>query len=150
MTNAEFEAIIGDDSKVIDGDLEWSKDVDHSPCVEFRADVGSEDGYPIFVCGSYNPIALKLSFSLIHRGHGRIYGLDLGSEHHNPSCDYVGECHKHRWNEIHRDKEAYVPQDLTAEVDDPVAVWEQFCAESKIQHHGHLASLPASQSSYLS
>ncbi len=149
MTDTEFAAIISDETKEIDGDLEWSNDEDHSPCVEFRANVGSDSGYPIFVCGSYNPMALKLSFSLIHRGQGRIYGLDLGSEHHNPSCDYVGDCHKHRWTETHRDKEAYVPQDLTAEIDDPVAVWEQFCAESKIRHRGRLAPPPASQASFL-
>ena len=149
MTKAEFEAIFDDATKAIHGDLGWSDDEDHSPSVEFRADVRSDSGYPIFVCGSYNPIALKHSFSLIHRGQGRIYGLDLGSEHHNPSCDYVGERHKHRWTEAQRDKEAYVPPDLTAEVDDPVAVWEQFCAEFKIQHNGRLAPPPAGQVTFL-
>lgn len=52
----------------------------------------------------------------------------------------VGELHKHRWSESTADKEAYVPKDITATVDDPVTVWEQFCAEASITHEGRLAT----------
>lgn len=140
MTRAEFEAILGDTSKRIDGDIWWSEDEDHSPSLEFRVDVYSEAGHPLFVRGSYNAPAQKLSFGIIHRGAGPIYRLDLGTAHHNPSCQTVGDTHKHRWNEVTNTKEAYVPPDITAPVDEPLAVWHQFCAQARISHNGVLHS----------
>src|SRR4051812_26304186 len=98
MNEAEFEAIIANESKLIDGDIHWEEDEDHSPAVEFRAEIDSDAGYPLFISGSYNPLAHALSYTLIDRGSGRIYALDLGKDHHNPSCQFVGEKHKHRWN----------------------------------------------------
>jgi hypothetical protein len=135
----EFEAILADPTKRIEGDLRWREDEDHSPAVEFRADLQSDAGYPIVVAGRFNSLARKLSFTLIHRGTGRVYALDMGADHHNPTCHCVGEKHKHRWTEAFGDKEAYVPEDITATVDDPVAVWKQFCAEAQINHDGALA-----------
>lgn len=44
-----------------------------------------------------------------------------------------------------RDKEAYVPADITAPVTDPVAVWKQFCQEAKIQHEGKMLQPPTQQ-----
>lgn len=105
--------------------------------------VESDAGYPVFVAARYNPLAGTLSFSLIHRGAGRIYGLDLGADHHNPTCQRVGEKHKHRWNEAFRDKEAYVPDDITEPWDRPSAVWTQFCKEAGITHEGTLAPPPS-------
>jgi hypothetical protein len=90
----------------------------------------------LFVRGSYNALACTLSYVIVHRSHGRIYGLDLGKDHHNASCEYTGEVHKHRWDERLRDKNAYVPPDITAPASDPVAVWKQFCAEANITHRG--------------
>ena len=147
MNQSEFEAIMKDATKKIVGDISWSKDEDHSPALEFRIEIQSEVGYPIFIKGSYNPPVETLSYNLIHRGSGRIYGLDLGKDHHNPSCTYVGEKHKHRWNESMRDKEAYVPDDInTGGMGiDPVSVWKQFCREAKIRHEGILHSPGAVQ-----
>ena len=142
MTQTEFEAILSDTTKRITGDIAWSEDEDHSPAVEFRAEVASAAGYPLFVRGSYNAEAQTLTFAVINRAVGRIYGLDLGKDHHNPNCVYVGERHKHRWREPARDKEAYVPVDITAPATDPVAVWQQFCKEANIQHEGVLQSPP--------
>ena len=76
---------------------------------------------------------------------GRIYALDLGKDHHNPQCDYVGEKHKHRWTEQFRDKEAYVPKNITANAADPVGVWRHFCAEAGITHLGTLRPPPPVQ-----
>mgnify|MGYP001589322163 CR=1 FL=1 len=73
---------------------------------------------------------------LIHATAGRIYGLDLGTDHHNPSCTYTGERHKHRWTPETRDKEAYGPSDIIADASDPETVWRQFCGEAKIRHDG--------------
>lgn len=145
MKQSEFEALIKDSSKIIDGDITWNEDEDHSPTVEFRADLSSDAGYPLFVRGSYNQEAKALTYAIIHKSYGRIYGLDLGKDHHNPSCEYVGEKHKHRWDEKLRDKQAYVPDDITASTDDPITVWKQFCLEAKINHNGLMRHPPPIQ-----
>lgn len=145
MTQSEFELLINDETKRIVGDIFWSEDEDHSPGVEFRAEVQSDAGYPIFIRGSYNAAAQTLTFALIHRASGRIYALDLGKDHHNPDCPYVGEKHKHRWNETVRDKEAYVPADITASVTNPPGVWTQFCKEARIRHEGQMHTPPTQQ-----
>ena len=136
MTEAEFQALLADATKRIEQDISWLGDEDRSPGLEFRAEVISDPGFPLFIKGWYNREAQTLSFSLIHRGVGRIYGLDLGKDHHNPSCVYVGEKHKHSWSDVVRDKEAYVPEDIIAAANDPVGVWREFCQEAKINHTG--------------
>jgi hypothetical protein len=142
MTQAEFDALIDDATKTIASDISWSDDEDHSPAVEFRVEVTSNAGYPIFVRGSYNGAISTLTYALIHRGSGRIYGLDLGKDHHNPDCNWVGEKHKHRWTDPVGDKQAYVPPDITAPTSQPVLVWQQFCYEAKIQHTGSMLPPP--------
>ncbi len=149
ITQTEIEVILADSSKRIDGDLRWAEDEDHSPAVQFRAEVLSEAGYPLQVNGRCNLLAGTVSFTLLHKGTGRIYGLDLGADHHNPDCHCVGEKHKHRWTEQYADKRAYVPDDITAGVDDPVEIWRQFCLEAKIAHVGSLARPPAVQEEFL-
>lgn len=139
LTNTEFESILGDDSKRIDADIIWLEDEDHSHSVEFRAEVESNAGWPLFVRGSYNPLIPALTYVLILKTAGRVYALDLGKDHHNPQCEQVGEKHKHSWTEQFRDKEAYVPDDITAEASDAVAVWRQFCSEAKLTHNGSMA-----------
>ncbi|HQU47483.1 MAG TPA: hypothetical protein PK867_32060, partial [Pirellulales bacterium] len=142
LSQSEFETILADATKAIRGDIEWIDDEDHSPAVEFRAEVVSEAGFPLFIRGSYNRLAQTLTYALIHRAAGRIYALDLGKDHHNPDCQNVGEKHKHRWKEQVRDKEAYVPGDITAPASDPRAVWQQFCTEAAIDHQGHMHDPP--------
>lgn len=145
ITQNEFQAMLDDTAKWIEGDLRWRDDEDHSPAVQFRAEVMSAAGYPLQVNGRFNPLAQKLSFTLLHGSTGRVYALDLGSDHHNPTCNHVGEKHKHTWTDNFRDKSAYVPDDITAGVMDPVNVWVQFCAESKIEHRGTLQAPPPVQ-----
>jgi len=145
LTNPEFEALLADTSKRIDGDIEWSEDEDHSACREFRARVLSESGYSLFAKGTYNPIAGSLSFVLVYSGHGRIYGLDLGQDHKNPAGEKVGDKHKHKWTERYRDKHAYVPADITASPKDVVLAWTQFCAEASIRHNGKMSAPKPSQ-----
>lgn len=145
LSNTEFETILSDESKRIDGDIMWQEDEDHSPCVEFRAEVMSDAGWPLFIRGSYNPLIPALSYVMILKTAGRVYGLDLGNDHHNPGCDQVGEKHKHKWTEQFRDREAYVPDDITEPASDPVAVWVQFCTEAKLRHDGTLNAPPPVQ-----
>lgn len=139
LTHAEFESILEDGSKRIKGDITWCEDEDHFPALEFRAEVVSETGWPLFVRASYNRLAGALTYALILKTEGRIYALDLGKDHHNPECAQVGEKHKHRWSERCRDKEAYASEDVSAPVSDPAAVWVQFCKQAKIEHEGRLA-----------
>lgn len=124
LSNDEFRRILSDPSKRIEGDIAWQQDEDHSPCWEFRAEVQNNDGWSLFVRGSYNPQIPALTYALILRPVGRIYALDLGKDHHNPQCDLVGEKHKHHWTEQFRDKQAYAPADITAGASDPIAVWQ--------------------------
>lgn len=141
VTDAEFAAILEEPKSVI-GDIVWSQDEDHAPYYEFSRDV---QDCPMFVRGSYNAMARTLTFALIHRSDGRLYALDMGKRHHNPSCHYVGDKHKHRWSERLRDKEAYEPDDITAPVTDVVVVWRQFCLEANLVHHGTMPLPPPPQ-----
>lgn len=145
ITQQDFETLLNDPSKRIEGDIRWGDDEDHSPAVQFRVEVLSDAGYPLSLNGRYNPLAGTLSYTLLHKGTGRIYALDLGADHHNPTCQHVGEKHKHRWSDAFADKQAYIPDDITATVHDPLAVWEQFCAEAKITHNGKLLPVPVQQ-----
>lgn len=137
LTDNEFDSIMVGE-KNVRGTVSWREDDDHSPALEFRIDVESKSGPPMFVHGYYNIAAGKLNYTLILKTTGRIYGLDLGKAHRNPESTQVGEKHKHRWSERYRDKAAYVPDDITADISDPVAVWKQFCAEANIRHDGYM------------
>jgi hypothetical protein len=145
LSQDEFEQIINDSTKRIEGDIKWLEDEDHSPAVEFRVEIQSDAGYPLFLKGRFNPLSEKLSYHIIHTGVGRIYGLDLGQDHRNPDGNAVGEKHKHRWRELVRDKEAYVPSDITSPATSPELVWEQFCEEAKIIHEGKMLPPPPLQ-----
>ncbi len=135
LSGEEYEAIINDNTKVVAGDIEW-EGPSRSPTRQFRIDIDSDEGYPIFVKGWYNSRSGKLSFAIIHRIVGRIYGLDLGAYHYNPDGKLVGEKHKNYWVPGCRDKWAYVPKDITETWDHPVAVWTQFCNEARLRHLG--------------
>jgi hypothetical protein len=145
MTQEEFEALIIDNTKKINHDITWDEDEDHSPSLEFQIQVDSDPSYPIILKGSYNPLSEALSYVLIHKKFGRIYALDMGKEHRNPAGELVGEKHKHRWDEVLRDKKAYEPDDITASKNNPVAVWRQFCEEAKIIHNGTMQEPPPLQ-----
>lgn len=136
ISEEEVESILADSTKHIAGDIVWADDVDHSPAKEFRVEVQTDNEYPIFVAGRFNPFSGKLSFAFILRGTGRVYALDLGKDHRNPEGVRIGEKHKHRWMDGFRDTSAYVPVDITETWDRPLAVWDQFCAEARLRHDG--------------
>ena len=144
LTNAEFISIL-EGSKRVDSDIVWEEDEDRSPARGFRVEVSTKNGWPLFVQGRCNLLAGSLTYALILRTIGRIYGLDMGKDHHNPQCNQVGEKHKHSWSEQFRDKEAYVPLDITAPVSEPQLVWGQFCTEANIQHNGKMDPMPSQQ-----
>ena len=135
LSSEEYKAIIDDETKVVIGDIEW-EGRPGSPARQFRIDIDSDEGHPIFVKGWYNPSSGKLSYAIIHRTVGRIHGLDLGADHYNPDGKPVGEKHKNHWIPGSRDKWAYAPEDITETWDRPGAVWVQFCNEVKLRHVG--------------
>lgn len=143
LAQAEFEAILDNNSKRIAGDIEWTEDEDHSASVEFRVELETDAGWPLFVIGSYNRLIHALTFAVISRVDGRIYALDMGKDHRNADTgNLVGPVHKHRWTEEFRDKIAYVPPDITEPPTRPTEVWNQFCEEAKILHDGVLRQVP--------
>lgn len=144
LTNAEWDSIMKDPSKRVDGDIEWGEDEHHSPARRFRARVVTAARWPLFVHGWYNPETGKLSYSLFLKTDGRIYGLDMGMDHTDPQGNDLGDPHKHEWSERYRDREGYAPEDITAPVSDPISVWRQFCAEAGIGHNGKMHSPPVS------
>ena len=73
LTDAEFGAILEDETKRVRGDVTWREDEDHSPAREFRVEVESASGWPLFVKGRYNPAAGTLTYALILKTAGRIY-----------------------------------------------------------------------------
>ena len=146
LTDTEVQAILQDNSKRIEEDVQWQTSSDHQMWLFFKADVMSDSGYPLFVNVTLNREAGKMSIALINRAAGRrIYGLCLGNDHSDPTKGRIGDLHKHKWSEDYADKSAYVPNDITAEIADPVLVWQQFCKEARIKHLGQLAPPPHRQ-----
>ena len=135
LSQLEYDAIIADETKQIEGDISWTPG-QNPLAVMFRHNVDSDEGFPLFLQGWYNPYSGKLSYAIIYRGVGRIYGLDLGAGHINPDGRAVGETHKNYWTPEYRDTWAYVPEDITSPWDRPVEVWEQFCVEVNLEHRG--------------
>lgn len=136
ITDAEFQAIIQDTSKRIENDIEWRDDEDHSLAQEFRVPVMTDNEDQLHLNGWCNPFSGKLSFTLIREGTGRIYALDLGGRHKNPDGTRISHTHKHYWTDDAKDKRAYIPDDITADIHQPTEVWEQFCKEANIRHDG--------------
>ena len=137
LTQTEYNAIFADKAKRIVGDITWKR-TGNRMASEFRIDIESNEEYPLFLKGWYNPFSGKLSYAIIHRIVGRIYGLDLGTEHINPDGNLVGEKHKNYWLPGSRDKWAFVPEDITEPWDRPAEVWVQFCAEANLEHSGKM------------
>lgn len=135
---------MSDTTKRIDRDIAWIVDDSHPAALSFRTEILSETGYPLSVKGYLNRNSRKLTFVLLHRAEGCIYRLDLGTEHPNLDGTRVGEKHKHHWSEGTGIKDAYVPEDITSTLDEPVEVWRQFCAEARMTHAARM-SLPPEQ-----
>ena len=149
LTDQEFEALLADPTKRIERDISWRNDRLHRGAREFRATVRSESGQSLLVKGWWSPVSSRLSYSLVYDRRERIVGLDLGEEliHHNPGCNRrrrrtACACprgtHKQRWTQDFGDRQAYSPADITGQWDEPLLVWQQFCAEINLSHLGTL------------
>ena len=140
LSESDVLAIIGDTSKVIEGDIEWQAQTTMRHAQRFRVPVSSEVWDGLMLQGWFSPAARKLSYTLFIPEHGRIYGLDLGAEHVNPDGERVVGTHKVRWTAEHGDRLGYVPADITVDWSEPVLVWQQFCAEANLSHVGTIVA----------
>ena len=141
LTQQEFDDILADTSKRIEGDIVWTPDDRHNGAAEFRAAVLSDAGYPLFIAGWHRPQTASLTYALVYGGARRIYAINFGHLHTNPSSgERVGTKHKHYWTEDFQDRMAYNPHDVTEPWHRPIAVWRQFCAEAGIDHRGPMYS----------
>jgi hypothetical protein len=86
LTDAEFQKILNDTKKRIDGDIAWRNDEDHSPSVEFYADVISNAGWPLVVRGSFNPLIPAVSYVLIYKNVGRVDFIKIRFDFWNAFC----------------------------------------------------------------
>jgi hypothetical protein len=59
LTQGEFEELINDFSKRIDGDIQWTVD-NNVLWAKFRAEVITDSGYDLFIQGSFNPFISAL------------------------------------------------------------------------------------------
>ena len=144
LSQEEFDSLINDSSKRINGDITWSEG-NSAFSVKFRAEIITNNNDDLFVQGSWNSMIEALSYHLVYRSVGRIYGLDMGKDHRNPDGKLIGEVHKHRWTETYRDKQAYKPLDIKASASQPLEVWQQFCKEAGIVHNGTMYRPPELQ-----
>ena len=139
LSAQEFDAFLADGGKRIVGDIAWEPAPGRHPAMEFRREIVSTSGYPAHIRGWYNSSNGKLSYTLYHKEDGRLYALDLGKGHENPTGEQVGDKHKHTWTPEAKADIAYAPDDITEPWHRPVAVWRQFCAEARIRHEGTMS-----------
>lgn len=144
MEQSEADAIFESREKFIQDDIFWANDIDHSGQFDFRVPVYFE-GTQLIMTGSHNPILDKWSFVLLHPKEGRIYALDIGTEHENEDGTKLGEVHKHRWKK-EEPSFAYAPTDITAPTSNPRLLWIQFCQEAKIIFNGVFHDPPNTES----
>ena len=150
LTEQDLVNLLADSTKQIAGDIHWTPSATHDGAQEFAVAVQSASGWPLLIAVWWKPGSQKLYFALIHQEVGRIVGLCLGPGivHHGPMCkgtrasrrrcDCPRGLHMHRWTEEFGDRWIYVPTGITAEADEPAAVWRQFCAEINLTHRGIL------------
>ena len=139
LSDAEFEEILSDRTKRIVEDIRWTPDPDHPPGMVFAAPIDSARRWPLTMHGSWYPQHRTLYLNVALTGTGAILRLCVGfSEHRNPEGARLGPVHKHRWTARLRDRQAYEPDDITADWDEPLIIWQQFCQEVGIVHLGTL------------
>ena len=109
-TQAEAERVLTM-TKTIGENVIWRSQPGRTPRWRFDVSIatyGVEE--PLRLVGNYGKgswsFALLMSNAPIRR-------CDCSSKGHiNPGGVIIAEPHKHRWDDVHRDREAYVPEDI--------------------------------------
>ena len=139
MTQGEFDALIADSTKRIDGAIVWNQDK-QGIVFEFRVRVVSESGDQLFVKGSHNRKLGKTSYTLYTTE--RIFGVDYDRAHGN-----AGNFHVHKWDSEKQKCLAESAEASTIIGRDPQQLWKWFCDLTSITHNGALQPLPPVQRS---
>lgn len=110
--------------------FEWK-----GPYMKARAAVESSTGFDLAVEVTYNPNVAKMSGCLFARhvkpNWARLYGVDIGDDHHNPDCQMTGDPHRHnRWSVAHGSRVASPAPEFAGLARD--AVIELFLSECGI------------------
>ena len=134
----EIDAILDDPSKTINGDIEWLPDPNHPSAWTFRAPVVHSGEAPLAAHGTLQHEQDRLSYLLVLRAAGRIFGICWGYGHLNPSGETVSGPHVHRWTSEHRDRWVEPFDDAGTGASDPTFAWQQFCTHANIVHRGTL------------
>jgi len=74
-----------------------------------RGEVANSVGFDLALEVTWSPKTGKASLCLFARrvkpGWSRLYGIDLGDDHHNPDCNNTGDPHRHnRWSVTYGDR----------------------------------------------
>ena len=139
LSQPEFERLLADPTKRIAGDIAWTDDAGHPTAQQFRAGIDSDGGWPIWARGWWQPLSKKLTYTIVHAEAGRIFGLDLGSVPHlNPSGEQLIGGHMHIWAETEGDQPAFPRGGVGYSWENPIEVWQIFCAEVNLVHRGRL------------
>lgn len=138
LSQEEFEAILADDSKRIVGDVSWSPDPTKPGAFRFRADVNSDADQPMFIAGYLRISRSRLSYALIY-AERRIAAIDFGAVgHRNVDGAKIIGTHVHLWDARYQATEAYSVTAITAQLDQPLEAWAQFCGQFGIVHQGEM------------
>ncbi|HXX69640.1 MAG TPA: hypothetical protein VEK07_20825 [Polyangiaceae bacterium] len=103
------------------------------PYLKARVAVQSATGYDLAVEVTCNPVVGKISACLfvkgVKPGWARIYGVDVGDDHHNPDCQMAGDPHRHnRWSVVHGCRFASPAPEFTSVTEEMVARFLQECS----------------------
>lgn len=139
LSQAEFEAILADDSKRIVGDIVWESAGGHADARRFDVHVSSDAGRDLVVQGYFRPSKRKLALSLIAAGR-RVAGVDFGSNvrHRNLSGTRVTGPHLQFWSEQTGEVEARPLPEAAPDRDQPAEVWAWMCERLGILHLGDM------------
>jgi hypothetical protein len=127
-------------AKRIEQDIQWRRRQGYQT---FSVDVLSpEMDYDMTLVGSVTNSTGYLKLNLFV-GNQPIAMLHTGKQHHNPDCSTLkARAHKHTWTDAHREKFAYVPDDL--DFSNVESLIRSFLKECNIELHGKLTT-PAIQ-----
>jgi hypothetical protein len=137
VTQGEFNALIADSTKRIEGGIAWTQDK-NGVVFEFRIRVLSDPGDQLSVKGSHNRKLGKTSYTLYTTD--RIFSVDFDRRHGD-----AGNFHIHVWDAA-KQKCVAAKVDDSAEIGkDPLRLWKWFCDKTQIVHNGALQALPPIQ-----
>jgi hypothetical protein len=135
VTKGEFDSLLANRAKRIDGDIKWSESKTIPNVLDFRVRVFSTSGYALVIKGSHHLLLKKTSFTLFNQKLGRIFSVDFDRAHGD-----AGNCHLHRWN---GNKLTVIRATASPQIaSNPLTLWRWFCEQAGITHNGQLAELP--------